>query len=107
MISCNVSHLTPTQNGAERRTEWPLDFFGLGIAAALFYWIFEVEDNARRRHWLLRELPEVLTGIVCFVGGHSVLSLQERGTLNTRLPRRRLLFRNSTEHAAVQDIPMG
>lgn len=40
-------------------------FIGLGIASACFYSIWEVQDSARRV-FLWRNLPEWLTGIVCF-----------------------------------------
>lgn len=51
------------------------DFVGLGTASALFYWVIEVEDAARRRHWVLRHLPEILTGFVCFFGQSATASL--------------------------------
>jgi hypothetical protein len=43
-----------------------LHFFAFGSATFLLYWILEVPDEAlRRRHWLWRHLPALMTGSAC------------------------------------------
>jgi len=43
-------------------------FVGLGTATALFYLIFDVEEDARRI-WIWRHFPVIATGIMCFLFG--------------------------------------
>jgi len=45
-----------------------LHFFCLGIATGVFYFIFDVEEDARRV-WFWRTAPLIITGIVCFLFG--------------------------------------
>ncbi|TCD70317.1 hypothetical protein EIP91_003946 [Steccherinum ochraceum] len=45
-----------------------LHFFCLMLATAVFYFIFDVEDDARRI-WYWRRSPIIFTGFVCFVLG--------------------------------------
>ncbi|KAI0049946.1 hypothetical protein FA95DRAFT_1514910 [Auriscalpium vulgare] len=45
-----------------------LHFICLGIATGVFYFIFDVEEDARRI-WFWRRAPLMLTGVVCFLFG--------------------------------------
>jgi len=45
-----------------------LHFMCLGIATGIFYFIFDVEDDARRI-WFWRHSPLIFTGTVCFFAG--------------------------------------
>lgn len=45
-----------------------LHFMCLGTATGIFYFIFDVEDDARRI-WFWRHSPVILTGFVCFFAG--------------------------------------
>ncbi|RDX47938.1 hypothetical protein OH76DRAFT_1405493 [Lentinus brumalis] len=45
-----------------------LHFFCMGSATAVFYFIFDVEEDARRI-WFWRSAPLIFTGVVCFFFG--------------------------------------
>ncbi|KAF9792913.1 hypothetical protein BJ322DRAFT_996208 [Thelephora terrestris] len=57
----NISHSLPLNDKL-------LHFMCLGIATGIFYFIFDVEDDARRI-WFWRHSPLIFTGIVCFFAG--------------------------------------
>ncbi|KAH9951547.1 hypothetical protein B0H21DRAFT_775754 [Amylocystis lapponica] len=57
----NFSHSLPLDDKL-------LHFFCLGIATGVFYFIFDVEEDARRI-WFWRSAPLILTGIFCFLCG--------------------------------------
>lgn len=58
----NVSHGLPLNDKV-------LHFLCLGVATGVFYFIFDVEEDARRI-WLWRSAPVIFTAITCFfVGG--------------------------------------
>ncbi|GBE81138.1 hypothetical protein SCP_0308640 [Sparassis crispa] len=58
----NLSHSFPLNDKI-------LHFFCLGFATGIFYFIFDVEEDARRI-WFWRSSPLIFTGIICFfVGG--------------------------------------
>ncbi|KAI0779363.1 hypothetical protein C8Q74DRAFT_1258640 [Fomes fomentarius] len=57
----NVSHSLPINDKA-------LHFVCMGFATAVFYFIFDVEEDARRI-WFWRSAPLIFTGVVCFFFG--------------------------------------
>jgi len=57
----NVSHGLPLNDKL-------LHFFCLMLATGVFYFIFDVEEDARRV-WFWRQAPLIFTGVVCFLFG--------------------------------------
>jgi len=57
----NFSHSLPLNDKL-------LHFMCLGIATGIFYFIFDVQDDARRV-WFWRHSPVIFTGFVCFFAG--------------------------------------
>ena len=76
-------------------------FIGLGIASACFYSIWEVQDSARRV-FLWRNLPEWLTGIVCFFRMSATLSYA--GDILIVWFSRRILERSHSINATTKDV---
>lgn len=46
-----------------------LHFFAFGLASALFYACWVVDDSARARVWMWRHFNEALSGVVCVLFG--------------------------------------
>nr|VWO98304.1 Zn(2)-C6 fungal-type domain-containing protein [Ganoderma boninense] len=57
----NFSHSLPLNDKL-------LHFLCMGLATAVFYFIFDVEEDARRV-WFWRSAPLIFTGVVCFFLG--------------------------------------
>ncbi|KAI0633524.1 hypothetical protein C8Q77DRAFT_1115467 [Trametes polyzona] len=57
----NFSHALPINDKL-------LHFLCMGIATGVFYFIFDVEEEARRI-WIWRSAPLIISGIVCFFFG--------------------------------------
>ncbi|OCH85092.1 hypothetical protein OBBRIDRAFT_785307 [Obba rivulosa] len=57
----NVAHALPMNDKL-------LHFFCLGIATGVFYFIFDVEEDARRI-WFWRNAPLIFTSVTCFLLG--------------------------------------
>ncbi|KAI0645916.1 hypothetical protein C8Q79DRAFT_966999 [Trametes meyenii] len=57
----NFSHALPLNDKV-------LHFLCMGVATAVFYFIFDVEEEARRI-WIWRNSPLLISGIVCFFFG--------------------------------------